>query len=277
MTQGINDAIIEETEFRLLLEGVLSCYGYDFRDYDMAPLKRRIWEQVHAEGVQTLSGYQEKILHEPACMEQLLLGLRDEETTLFQDADFWQTFRVIVVPMLRTFPSIHIWVPECAGGEDVFSLAILLNEEGLQHRARIYATDLSEAILKKAREGVFPLSRIADDAERYVQAGGSRAFSEYYRIERDHAVFNDCVMESIVFAEHNLGTDGPFNLFQAILCRRALGSFNQWLQERVHALFMESLSRSGVLALGIDGLPKLLLTQRYERLPGIPNLYRKVE
>lgn len=276
MMRAVNDALIEETEFRLLLEGVLNCYGYDFRDYEMGPLKRRIWDQVHAEGAQTLSGYQEKVLHEPACMEQLLLALREEETPLFQDVDFWQTFRAVVVPMLRTYPSIHIWVPECAGGEDVFSLAILLNEEGLQHRARIYATDLSQAVLKKAREGVFPLSRIADDAERYLQAGGRRAFSQYYRIERDHARFNGCVMELIVFAEHNLGTDGPFNLFQAILCRRALGAFNEWLQERVHVLFMESLGRFGVLALGSDGLPKPL-TQRYERLPGIPSLYRKVE
>jgi len=275
--RAVNDALIEETEFRLLLEAMLNCYGYDFRDYDMTPLKRRIWEQVHAEGVQTLSGYQEKILHEPACMEQFLLALRDGDATLFQDAEFWQTFRASVVPILRTFPSIHIWVPECAGGDDVFSLAILLNEEGLQHRARIYATDLSQEVLKKAREGILPLNRIADDATRYLQAGGSRPFSEYYRMERDYALFNDCVMESIVFAEHNLVTDGPFNLFQAILCRRALGVFNEWLQERVHALFMKSLSRFGVLALGTDGLPKSPLTERYERLPGVPNLYRKVK
>jgi chemotaxis protein methyltransferase CheR len=277
MMRAVHDGLIEETEFQLLLEGVLNCYGYDFRDYDMAPLKRRIWEQVHLTGVQTLSGYQEKILHEPACMELLLLALREQETVLFRDADFWLTFRAIVVPILRTFPSIQIWVPGCAGGEDVFSLAIFLNEEGLQHRARIYATDLNEAVLKKAQAGIFPLSRIADDAERYQQAGGSRSFSEYYRVERDHALFKDCVMELIVFAEHNLGTDGPFNLFQTILCRRALGAFNEWLQERVHALFMESLSRFGVLALGIEGLPKLPLTLRYQRLPVTPNLYRKVE
>jgi chemotaxis protein methyltransferase CheR len=277
MMRSVNDGLIEEIEFRLLLEGVLNCYGYDFRDYDMAPLKRRVWEQVHAEGVQTLSGYQEKILHEPACMEQLLFALRQEDTTLFQDADFWLTFRAIVIPMLRTFRSIQVWVPECAGGEDVFSLAIFLNEEGLQHRARIYATDLNEAVLTKAREGTFPPSRISGDAERYLQAGGSRAFSEYYRVEGDHALFNVCVMEPIVFAEHNLGTDGPFNLFQAILCRRALGAFNEWLQERVHALFTESLSRFGVLALGTDGLPTLPLTQRYERLPVTPSLYRKVK
>ena len=275
--RAVNDALIEETELRLLLEAVLNCYGFDFRDYDMAPLKRRIWERVHEEGAQTLSGYQEKILHEAACMEHLLLALRDDETGLFEDANFWQTFRSLVVPMLRTYPAIQIWVPECAGGEDLFSLAILLQEEGLQHRARIYATDLSEAMLKKMRKGVFPLNRIGHDTEYYLRAGGRRCFYDYYRIEQDHARFNESVMEPIVFAEHNLGTDGPFNLFQAILCRRALGAFNEWLQERVQALFTESLGRFGVLALGAFEGTKPPLGQRYEPLSGIANLYRKVE
>ena len=273
----VNDTLIEETELRLLLEAVLNCYGFDFRDYNMAPLKRHIWEQVHEEGAQTLSGYQEKILHEAACMERLLIALRDDETGLFEDATFWLTFRSLVVPMLRTYPAIQIWVPECGGGEDLFSLAILLQEEGLQHRARIYATDLSEAILEKTRKGVFPHNRIGHDTDNYLQAGGRRCFSDYYRIEQDHARFNDSVMEPIVFAEHNLGTDGPFNLFQAILCRRALSAFNDWLQERVQALFTESLRRFGVLALGACESPKPPLAQRYEPLLEIANLYRKVE
>ncbi|HEY3197805.1 MAG TPA: CheR family methyltransferase [Nitrospirales bacterium] len=274
---AVNDALIEGTEFRLLLDGILDCYGYDFRDYDMAPLKRRIWDRVHAEGAQTLSGYQEKILHEPACMEQLLLTLRDDETGFFEEPLFWQTFRTIVVPMLRTYPAIQIWVPECAGGQDLFSLAILLQEEGLQHRARIYATDLSEAILKQTRTGVFPLDRIGHDTESYLQAGGRGCFSDYYHIEQDHARVNESIMEPIVFAEHNLGTDGPFHLFQAIVCRRALTAFNEWLQERVQGLFTDSLSRFGVLAMGESDCPKPLFGQRYEPLPGIANLYRKVE
>ena len=125
--QAVNDALIEETELRLLLEGVRNCYGFDFRDYVAEPLKRRIWERVHAAGAQTLSGYQEKVLHEPTCMEQLLRALRDNEIGLFDDPGFWQAFRRMVVPLLRTYPSIQIWVPECAGGEDVYSLAILLH------------------------------------------------------------------------------------------------------------------------------------------------------
>ena len=187
--QAVNDALIEETELRLLLEGVRNCYGFDFRDYAPEPLKRRIWERVHAEGAQTLSGYQEKVLHEPTCMEHLLSALRDNETGLFDDPGFCLAFRRMVVPLLRTYPSIQIWVPECASGNDVYSLAILLHEEGVLHRARIYATDLSETILCHTREAVVPLSRIANDTEQYLRAGGSRSFSEYYRTERDRAAF----------------------------------------------------------------------------------------
>ena len=275
--QAVNDALIEETELRLLLEGVRNCYGFDFRDYAPEPLKRRIWERVHAEGAQTLSGYQEKVLHEPTCMEHLLRALRDNETGLFDDPGFWLAFRRMVVPLLRTYPSIQIWVPECAGGNDVYSLAILLHEEGVLHRARIYATDLSETILCHTREAVVPLSRIANDTEQYLRAGGSRSFSEYYRTERDRAIVSVRLMDRIVFAEHNLATDGPFNEFQSIVCRRALSSYNQWLQEHVHDLFMESLSRFGVLALGPDESPIVRSKRPYEELPGVANLYRKVE
>lgn len=275
--RAVNDALVEETELHLLLEGMLNCYGFDFRDYAAEPLKRRIWERVHAEGAQTLSGYQEKILHEPACMEHLLRALRDHEIGLFDDPPFWQAFRETVVPMLRTYPSIQLWVPECAGGEDVFSLAILLHEEGVLPRTRIYATDFSEAILGKTREGAFPAARIANDVEQYFRAGGSRSFSDYFRIEREQAVVSVSLMDHIVFAEHNLVTDGPFNEFQSIVCRRALGAFNEWLQERVHDLFVESLSRFGVLALGSHESPSVRSPRRYEQLSGIANLYRRVD
>ena len=275
--QAVNDALIEETELRLLLEGVRHCYGFDFRDYAAEPLRRRIWERVHAEGAQTLSGYQEKVLHEPTCMEQLLRALRHNEAGLFDDPDFWLAFRRLVVPLLRTYPSIQIWVPECAGGEDVYSLAILLHEEGVLHRARIYATDLSETILCDTREATFPLSGMADVAEQYLKAGGSRSFSQYYRIERDRAVVSVPLQDHIVFAEHNLATDGPFNEFQSILCRRALSAYNEWLQEHVYDLFLQSLSRFGVLALGPDESPSVRSKRPYEELPGVANLYRKVE
>jgi len=275
--QGVNDTLLEETELRLLLEGVRNCYGFDFRDYAAEPLKRRIWERVQAEGAQTLSGYQEKVLHEPTCMAHLLRALRDHETGLFDDPGFWLAFRRMVLPLLRTYPSIQIWVPECAAGNDVYSLAILLHEDGVLHRSRIYATDLSETVLCRTREAVVPLSRIADDTEHYLRAGGTRSFSEYYRCDGDRAVVSVPLMDRIVFAEHNLATDGPFNEFQSIVCRQALRSYNQWLQEQVHDLFLESLSRFGVLALGPDESPMVRSKRPYEELSAVANLYRKVE
>jgi chemotaxis protein methyltransferase CheR len=275
--KAVNDALVEETEVRLLLEGVLNCYGFDFRDYAPGPLKRRIWERAHAEGMQTLSGYQEKILHDPTAMAEFLGSLRDEETRLFQDAEFWRAFRAVVVPMLRTYPSIQIWVPECGGGEDAFTLAIVLLEEGVLQRARIYATDFSETMLRNPRQGILPTNRIFEDAEKYLQAGGKGSLSDYYRIDGDLGVVRALVMEPIVFAEHTLATDAPFNEFQAIIYRRSFGSFNEWLQERVHQLFVDSLTRFGVLALGRQEAPRLRSTGTYEPLSGGPNLYRKVK
>jgi chemotaxis protein methyltransferase CheR len=275
--KAVNDALIEETEQRLLLEGILNCYGFDFRDYAPEPLKRRIWDRAHMQGVQTLSGYQEKILHDPSAMDDFLLALRDDETRLFQDPEFWRAFRAAVVPVLRTYPSVQIWVPECGRGEDAFALAILLLEEGVLQRTRIYATDFSETILRSPRQGVLPTSRICADAEQYLLAGGKTSLSDYYRLEGDRAVVRALVREPIVFAEHNLATDAPFNEFQAIIYRRSLGYFNEWLQERVHNLFVESLGRFGVLALGRQDPSQLRTIETYEALSGVPNLYRKVK
>jgi chemotaxis protein methyltransferase CheR len=275
--KAVNDVLIEETELRLLLEGVLNCYGFDFRDYAPEPLKRRIWERAHAEGVQTLSGYQEKILHDPTAMAEFLRALRDDEARLFQDPEFWRAFRAVVVPMLRTYPSIQIWVPECGGGEDAFTLAILLLEEGVLQRVRIYATDFSETMLRNPRQGILHTNRIFENAEEYLQAGGKGSLSDYYRIDGDLGVVKALVTKPIVFAEHNLATDAPFNEFQAIIYRRSLGSFNERLQERVHHLFVDSLSRFGVLALGRQEPPRLRSTETYEPLAAAPNLYRKVK
>jgi len=273
--QAINEALVEDTEIRLLLDGIVNCYGFDFRDYATEPLKRCIWERVHAEGAQTISGYQEKILHEPACMEQLLRALHSDNIGMFQDPVLWREFRAIVVPRLRTYPSIQLWVPGCSGGEEAYALAILLHEEGLLPRSRIYATDLSAVILRNAREGTYPLSRMYEYAEQYAEAGGTWAFTSYYTVDQQHAIMAPFLKEHIVFAEHNLATDGPFNEFQAILCRHAVAAFNEWLQERVHGLFLQSLSRFGILALGPHEFPKVLSgAPRYAALPG-GTLYRK--
>ncbi len=275
--QELKTGVIEETEFRLLLDGVLNCYGYDFREYAEEPLKRRIWDCARAEGAETISGYLEKVLHNPRCMERLLLALCARETTLFDEPAFWLAFRQGVVPLLRTYPSILLWTPACARAEDAYALAIILHEAGLSERCRIYATDLNEAVLAGARDAVFPVERIGLYTEQYLKAGGMSAFSDYYRVEQDKAVLFPFLRDHIVFAEHSLATDGSFNQFQAIICRSALQAFNGWLQERVCALFLQSLSRFGILGLGAREAPKLPPREGvFEVLSGEANFYRKV-
>ncbi len=240
----------EAIEIRLLLEGVFQHYGYDFRDYAPASIRRRIAARMEAEDVSTISGLQDRVLHERACMERLLLQLTVHVTSMFRDPSFYLAFRRTVVPLLKTYPFVRIWHAGCSSGEEVFSLAILLKEEGIYEKCRIYATDLSEAVLGAAKAGLFPLAAMKEYTENYQKAGGLTSFSEYYTARYDHALFKPYLRENVVFAPHNLVTDGSFNEFNVILCRNVMIYFNRSLQERVHALLHESLSHLGVLGLG---------------------------
>src|SRR5881227_1078643 len=171
---------LEEIELSLLLEGVFRKYGFDFREYAPASLRRRVWRRVHAEGLTTVSALQDRLLHEPACMERLLLDLSINVTSMFRDPSFYAAFRETVVPALRTYPFTRMWCAGCSTGEEVYSLAILLHEEELLERTRIYATDINENVLATAREGVFPLERMKQYTQNYVRGGGKGEFSEYY-------------------------------------------------------------------------------------------------
>src|ERR671936_1677198 len=179
----------EAVETRLLLEGVYRRYGFDFRDYAPASLRRRIWRRVHAEGLTTISALQDKLLHDANCMERLLLDLSINVTAMFRDPTFYVAFREKVVPMLRTYPFTRIWVAGCSTGEEVYSLAILLAEEGVYERTRVYATDINQSVLERARAGVFPLDKMREYTQNYIKAGGKRAFSEYYLAKYDGAQF----------------------------------------------------------------------------------------
>ena len=181
--------VVDEIELQLLLEGVYRRYGFDFREYAPASLRRRVWRRVHAEGLQTISALQDRLLHDPACMERLLLDLSINVTAMFRDPSFYVAFREKVVPLLRTYPFTRIWVAGCSTGEEVYSLAILLREEGVYERTRIYATDINESVLERARSGVFPLDKMREYTQNYINAGGQRAFSEYYVAKYDGAQF----------------------------------------------------------------------------------------
>ncbi len=268
---------LEDIEIALLLEGLYRYYGFDFREYSPASLKRRILERMRAEKIETISRYQERILHDEACMERLLLGLSVHVTSMFRDPGFYLTFRQKVVPILKTYPTVRVWHAGCSTGEEIYSMAILLQEEGLYRKSLIYATDISHDVLRKAKEGIFPLAAMKEYTINYMKAGGKREFSDYYTAHYDNVIFHPSLKTNVVFAEHNLATDGSFNEFHVILCRNVMIYFNKTLQERVHNLFYESLSMFGIFGLG--NKESLKFTPReafYEELDNQDKLYRKV-
>jgi chemotaxis protein methyltransferase CheR len=268
---------LEQIEIELLLEGIYRQYGFDFRAYAYASVRRRLWKRIEAEGVGTVSALQEKVLHEPEMMEKLLLDLSINVTAMFRDPDFYVAFRRHVVPILRTYPFIRLWHAGCATGEEVYSMAILLTEEGLYERSRIYATDINEVVLKKAKEGIFPIDRMQEYTENYIAAGGTRAFSDYYVAKYDGALFSPILTKNVVFSQHNLVTDHSFSEFNVILCRNVLIYFDKSLQARVLKLFYESLPMFGILALGSkESLRFSPREDGYEQLSGPQKIYRKV-
>jgi len=268
---------VEDVEIDLLLDGVYRVHGFDFREYSRASIKRRILELMRAEKLETVSSFQDRVLHDAACLDRFLLGLAVHATAMFRDPGFYLTFRKRVVPLLRTYPTVQIWVAGCSTGEEVYSLAILLEEERLYSKCRIYATDMSQTVLRKARAGIFPMALMREYTANYHQAGGVHEFSDYYTARYDNVIFSAALRNNIVFSEHNLATDGSFNEFQVILCRNVMIYFNKELQARVHNLLYESLSMFGVFGLG--NKESLKFTPRetfYEHLNETDKLYRKV-
>ena len=272
-----NTVELENIEIQLLLEGVFLYCGFDFRNYAPASLKRRIWKTIYSENLTSVSGLQEKVLHDPACLERFLLGLSVNVTSMFRDPSFYLAFRSKVVPLLRTYPFIRIWCAGCSTGEEVYSIAILLQEEELYHRCRIYATDMNEMVLRKAKTGIFPLQLMQEYTHLYLKAGGKRSFSEYYTAAYENAIFRSSLKEHVVFSQHNLATDGSFNEFNVILCRNVLIYFDQSLQERVHQLLYDSLSMFGVLGLGRQESIKFTPYEKhYKDLENHEKLYRRI-
>jgi chemotaxis protein methyltransferase CheR len=268
---------LEQLEVQLLLEGIYRHYGFDFREYAPASLKRRLERRMRAEEVTTVSELQARVLHDPQVMERLLLDLSINVTSMFRDPTFYLAFRETVVPVLRTYPFTRIWVAGCSTGEEVYSLAILLSEEGLYDRTRIYATDINQAVLEQARAGVFPLDKMQEYTHNYLRAGGTRAFSEYYTAKYGGALFSRALTDNVVFAQHNLVSDRAFNEFQAILCRNVMIYFDRSLQNKVLDLFHESLVMFGILALGHkETLRFTSLEQSYEELDADERIYRRV-
>ena len=241
---------LEEIEIKLLLEAISLRYGYDFREYAVAPLRRSVSAGMSAEGVATISAYQDRLLHDASCMQRFLSTIGVSVSSMFREADAWRCIREDIVPILRTFPSVRIWSVGCATGEEVYSLAIVLKEEGLYEKSSIYATDMNEDALAVARVGAMPIERLRTYEPDYLRAGGRSSLSDFFtstsrigRLRRD-------LLRNVTWAQHNLVTDASFNDFHLIMCTNVLIYFRPALQQRAHHLFYESLVRSGFLSLG---------------------------
>jgi chemotaxis protein methyltransferase CheR len=267
---------VERIELDLLLEAIYRRYGFDFREYAPASLRRRVARRMRHEGVRTVSALQDLLLRNADVMERLLLDLSISVTAMFRDPTFYSALRNRVLPELRTYPFSRIWVAGCSTGEEIYSLAILLEEEGLYDRTRIYGTDLNEAVLETARRGVFPIHKMQDYTQNYLRTGGTRAFSDYYVSAYDGAVFHRSLVRNVVFAQHNLVSDRSFNEFQLIICRNVMIYFDRSLQNRVHELFYGSLVRLGILALGHkESIRFSPYADRYQELDADERIYKK--
>ncbi|HEX6837788.1 MAG TPA: protein-glutamate O-methyltransferase CheR [Polyangia bacterium] len=244
------DEELETIELHLLTEAVFRRYGLDFRNYALASLRRRVQLAMQEEGARTISALTDRLLHDPPAMERLLLRLSINVTAMFRDPGFFLSLRQKVVPHLRSYPFVRIWHAGCSTGEEVYSMAILLAEEGLYDRCRIYATDMNEVALQRARDGIVSLDAMQEYSTNYLRAGGHGSLSDYYTANYGHAIFRQALRKNAIFSQHNLVTDGSFNEFNLILCRNVMIYFNTALQNRVHQLLYASLRRYGVLGLG---------------------------
>ncbi len=268
---------VEKLEVELLMEGIFRQYGFDFRSYAYSSLKRRLWKRIQAEGLATVSQLQDRVLHDPAMMEKLLLDLSINVTAMYRDPSFYAAFRAEVVPLLRTYPFIRIWHAGCSTGEEVYSMAILLKEVGLYDRSRIYATDINEVVLQRARAGIFPLDKMQEYTLNYLRAGGTESFSQYYTAMYDGARFDPALTRNVVFSQHNLVTDGSFAEFNVIVCRNVMIYFDRELQNRVHQLFYDSLVNFGILGLGSkESMRFTAYEDRYEALNTKEKIFRRL-
>lgn len=240
----------EDIELDLFIGALKRRYGYDFSDYAQASLRRRVLGLVSHYQLANISQLTEKLLHDEAALPDIIAQLSVPVSEMFRDPEVFATLRSEVFPVLASYPLINIWQAGCARGEEVYSLAILLHEAGLYERTQIYATDMSPRALEAAREGIVPARELRQYAEHYRRAGGQHTLSDYFHARYGHLKLDDSLRRNVVFAAHNLATDGPFCEAQLILCRNVLIYFRSSLQRRAVALFAESLVRGGWLCLG---------------------------
>jgi chemotaxis protein methyltransferase CheR len=266
-----------EIELPLFVEAVFRKYHYDFRDYAAASLKRRLHTALSRFGCGSLSQLQHRMLHEPAIFPQLLDYLTVQLSEMFRDPEYYRALRTQVLPLLRTYPSLKIWVAGCSTGEEVYSLAILLQEEGLLKRSLIYGTDINAHALRKAEAGVYDIDRIALFSQNYQRTGAHNSLSAYYTAAYGSAVFDAALKKHIVFSDHSLATDSVFAEMQFVSCRNVLIYFNRALQDRAVGLFRDALCLRGFLGIGSkESLRFSSYADAFDSIDRENRVYRKV-
>ncbi|WP_299757977.1 protein-glutamate O-methyltransferase CheR [uncultured Pontibacter sp.] len=246
----LEDETLFEQEVEKLIEEIHSQYGYDFSGYARASVYRRVKRFLGQKHLQSINELRARLFSDSFFFENFLQEVTVNVTEMFRDTSFFLSLRQNVLPILSTYPYIKIWDAGCSTGEELFSLAILLEEEGLLSRTKIYATDINQKVLRQAKEGIFSATNMPAYTSSYYAAGGKREFSSYYTSNYGSVKFNSSLVKNVVFYPHNLATDTSFNEFHLIVCRNVLIYFNRQLQERVLTLFDESLVSLGYLALG---------------------------
>jgi chemotaxis protein methyltransferase CheR len=264
-------------ELKLLIEAIYLRYSYDFRDYSSASLKRRVLLALKQMQCENISALQRKILYDSQAFMELLQYLTIPVSEMFRDPSYYLALREQVVPVLRTYPSLKIWIAGCSTGEEVYSMAILLKEEELLDRTILYATDINPRSLEQARQGIFKIDNMPQYTDNYQRAGGKRSLSDYYTAAYDSAIMDKSLKEKVTFADHSLATDSVFAESQLISCRNVLIYFNKPLQDRAFGLFHESLCHRGFLGLGSkETLEFSGYAERFEAFIKQERIFRKL-
>ncbi len=241
---------VEDIEIRLLLEAIFQQYHYDFRGYSMASIKRRLTQAKITFGCSSISQLQDRVMHEPEILPQLLSFLTVQVSELFRDPHYFKAIREKVIPHLKTYPSLKVWIAGCSSGEELYSFAIMFQEEGIADRTMFYATDINPEALQKAEAGVYELTRMQLFSSNYQLSGGKSSLSDYYTAAYGAAHFDKALRDKVVFSDHSLVTDAVFGEMHLISCRNVLIYFDKALQDRAVGLFKNSLIRKGFLGLG---------------------------
>lgn len=270
--------LIFDIEVKLFIEAVFMKYKYDFREYSLASVKRRLSNALLTHNVKTISALQERVLHEPEFFTAILQHMTISTTEMFRDPAYFKAFREKVLPYLRTYPSIKIWVAGCSSGEEAYSFAIIFKELGLYERVMIYATDINPVILEKAKAGIYRLEDMKKYSSNYQLAGGAASLSDYYSAHYNAVAMDPALKRNIIFADHSLATDSVFSEMQFVSCRNVLIYFDKKLQNRAINLFHDSLSLNGFLGIGSkESLKFSDIYSSFESWSTSERIYRKIK